>query len=94
MNLVAMQIAESRRKIKMTILYRAGGVWHKSEIGKLANGLVTEVSQLPEHPEHLVVFGHHTKEETLRALGRGVAYTVTQVVGIYQKDLPFVPGFA
>jgi cytochrome c-type biogenesis protein CcmH/NrfG len=93
MNLVAMQIAENRRTIKMTVLRREGGTWNRSEVSKLVNGLTTEASQHPQHPEHLVLFGHYTKDATLKALDGGQAYTATQIVGNDNKDLPFVPGF-
>jgi hypothetical protein len=93
MDLLAMQVAENRRKLKMTVLHREGGVWHQIEVGRLVNGLMTEVSQLPKHPEHLVLFGHYTKEETLKALLGGQAYTALQITGVDSKELPFVPGF-
>jgi hypothetical protein len=88
-----MQVAENRRKLKMTILYRKDGVWHHDEVRKLSNGLTTEVSSHPKHPEYLVLFGHYTKEVTLQALGGGLAYTATEIVGIDNKQLPFPPGF-
>ena len=91
MNLTGMQIAENRRNLKMTILYRKGGKWHDSEVGKFINGLTTEMSQHPEHPEYVILWGHYTKEETLAALGGGFAYTTTQVTGIDSKELPFKP---
>lgn len=94
MNLVAMQVAENRRNLKMTVLRREGGTWHQSEVGKFTNGLMTEVSGHPQHPEYLVLFGHHTKAATLKALGGGQAYTATEIVGTDNKELPFVPGFA
>lgn len=93
MDLMAMQIAENRSKLKTTVLHRQGGVWHQVEVGRLVSGLMTEVSQHPKHPEHLVLFGHYTKEETLRALLGGQAYTALQVTGTDSKELPFVPGF-
>jgi hypothetical protein len=94
MNLVAMGIAESRRETKMTILHRPDGVWHVSEVGRLINCLTIAASEHPQYPEYLIVFGHYTKEETLQALGGGVAYTATQITGMDHRDLPFVPNFA
>lgn len=93
MDLVGMQVAENRRKVKMTVLHREGGTWHRSEVGKLVSHLKTEVSQHPQHPEHLVMHGHYTKEATLEALGGGQAYTATQITGVDSKELPFMPGF-
>lgn len=93
MDLLAMSVAENRRNLKVTVLHREGGTWHPSEISKLVNGLTTEASQLPQFPEHVILFGHHSKEETLRAIGGGQAYTATQVVGTHDASLPFVPGF-
>ena len=93
MNLVAMQIVENRRNLKMTILYRDGGEWHSSEIGKLKNGLMTEASGHPQHPEYLILLGHHTKEATLEVLGGGQAYTAIKIVGVDNRSLPFIPNF-
>ena len=93
MDLLAMQIAENRRNLKMTVLCREGGTWHQAEVEKLVRGLTTEVSKNPKYPEYLVLFGHHTKAETLRALGGGQAYTATEVIGMDNKDLPFIPRF-
>ena len=91
MDLVGINIAERRRSLKMTILHRSGGVWHSFEVGKLVNGLMTELSQHPRHPEYLILFGHYSKEEALKALGGGQAYTATQITGMDNKELPFVP---
>lgn len=88
-----MQVAENQRKLKMTVLYRKGGEWHHSEISKLVGGLGTEVNSHPKHSEYLILMGHYTKEQTLRAIGGGQAYTSIQVVGVDNKELPFVPGF-
>jgi hypothetical protein len=93
MNLMEMQIEENRRKLKTTVLYREGGTWDRIEVGRLVNGLKTEVSQHQKHPAYLVLFGHYTKEQTLQALLGGQAYTAIQVIGADSKELPFVPGF-
>jgi hypothetical protein len=94
MDLVGMQVEKNRREMKMTVLYRSSGKWHLSEVSKLVNGLMTEISQHPQYTEYLIVYGHYTKEQTLKVLGGGVAYTATQVIGIQDDKLPFVPGFA
>jgi hypothetical protein len=78
----------------MTVLRRPGGVWHVSEVGRLINDLTIAASGHPQHPEYLIVFGHHTMEEMHEALGEGAAYTATQITGMDHKDLPFVPNFA
>jgi len=54
---------------------------------------VTEVSQHPQHPEYLVIFGHYTKEQALKAHGGGFAFTATQITGVHNAELPFIPGF-
>lgn len=79
---------------KMTVLHRKDGTWHQSEISKLVNGLMTEVSEHSQHPEYLIILGHYTKEITLKVLGGGQAYTATEIVGKDNKGLPFIPGFA
>lgn len=91
MSLTALNVLESRRKLKTTVLYREGGVWHDSEIDRLTMVLQTPVSYHPEHPEIVVLFGHYGKEQALKAIGFGVAFTTTQVVGL--DNLPFDPGF-
>lgn len=88
-----MQMEDNRRKLKTTVLHRPGGVWHRSEVSKLGGGLKTEVSEHPEYPEYLVIFGHFTKEQTLQAIGGGIAYTAIQVTGMDSENLPFSPGF-
>ncbi len=93
MDILAMQMEENARTIKLTLLFRPGGVWHNTEVDRLVNGLVTETSQHPKHPSHIVLFGHFTKAQTLEALLGGVAYTATQITGIAHKELPFRPGF-
>lgn len=94
MNLLGLQVEENRRNLKMTVLRRQGGMWHRQEVARLCNGLMTEVSEHPEHPECLILFGHHTKEKTLEAIGGGQAYTATQVTGLQSEGVPFTPGFA
>lgn len=94
MNLVAMQVADSRRNLKMTVLRREGGTWHRVEVSRLANGLMTEVTEHPHHPEYLILFGHHTKEAISKTLGDGQTYTVSAIVGADNKELPFASGFA
>jgi len=91
MDLLAMDLLEKRKKLKVTILHREGGTWHPSEVSRLVNGLMTEVSQQRDCPEYLLLFGHYTKEQTLEALLGGQAYTVSQVTGIDSKELPFRP---
>lgn len=85
MNLVAMGMIENHKKMKVTILHRPGGVWHNSEVGRLVEGLTTEASGHPQRPEYLMLFGHYTKEQTLRAIGGGVAYTVKPITGVYRN---------
>jgi hypothetical protein len=93
MDLVAMDLQEKRRKMKLTVLHRAGGEWYPDETGRMVNGLMTEARQHPKHPEYVVLIGDFTKEETLKALGGGLAYTVTQVTGTQNEKLPFSIGF-
>ena len=77
----------------MTMLRREGGIWLRSEIDRFASDLRVEVSVHPQHPEYIILFGHHTKDDTLKALGGGLTYTVTQIVGRKNKCLPFDPAF-
>jgi len=93
MDLLAMEMAKNRRELKMTVLHRPGGVWHDSEVDKFTDGLMTEVSGHPQHPESIIILGHYTKEETLDEIGGGMAYTGTQVIGLQDERLPFRPGF-
>ena len=89
----ALQIAEDRQAVKMTVLHREGHQWYQSEIGRLVNGLHTGASTHPKFPEHLVLFGHHTKEKTLEVLPGDQSYTAMLITGLHSEELPFVPGF-
>ena len=88
-----LMLEEKMRTLKMTVLHRSGGQWYPVEVSRLVEGLRTEASQHPQFPEYVILFGHHTKEATLRALWGGVAYIATQITGMDHKDLPFKPGF-
>jgi len=81
------------RTVKMTVLHRPGGVWTKTEQGRLVNGLTTEAYTHPRHPECVILLGHFTKRQTLDAIWGGIAYTATQVVGVEDERLPFRPPF-
>lgn len=91
MDLIRVALENNQQTIKTTVLCRPNGSWLKVEVSQFCDGLMTEVSGHPDHPEYLILFGHYTKEETLRALMGGVAYTAVKVVGI--KELPFRPSF-
>lgn len=93
MNILAMDIAEKRSKVEMTVLYRKGGAWHQSEVGKLVSNLKTVASTHPKHPEYVILYKSYTKEATLEAIGGGQAYTATKIVGMDSKELPFTPKF-
>jgi len=82
-----------RNGTKVTLLHRPNGNWDHIDTGRLCNGLMTEVAQHPKFPNHLILFGHHTKENVLRALLGGEAFAATQITGVDNKDLPFVPPF-
>ena len=94
MDLISRELVNFRNQLKMTILYREGREWYLSEVAKLSNGLVTEVSGHPKHSEYLVLYEHHTKNEILKALGGGQAFTAVQIIGVKSSELPFIPGFA
>jgi hypothetical protein len=92
-DLMMLRRQETARNMKMTVLHRPNGVWHTQEVTRLVYGLRTEASQHPQHPEHIVLWGHHTKGEILKAIGGGVTFTVTQITGMDSKELPFSPEF-
>ncbi len=94
MNVIRAMNQDYRRHVKITILQRAGGTWDQSEIDKLVNSLRTDLSCHPKHPEFLVIFGHHSIETMIQLLDGGSPFTITQITGIYNKELPFVPSFA
>ena len=93
MDLVGMKVEDNRRRVKMTVLRRNGGKWHLLEVNRLVVGLKTEASQHPQYSEYVVLFGHFSKEQALKALLGGEAFIATQVIGIQTKDLPFNPGW-
>jgi len=80
--------------MKMTLLFRKGGMWQLKEISRLAQMLNTQVSGHRSDPEYILLLGHFTKEETLAVIRGGVAFTATQVEGLDSGKLPFVPDFA
>lgn len=85
------RIMDGRRALKTTVLHRPGGTWSEIDIGRLVSGLMTEAQERPEFPEHVILFGHHTKEQTFVALQGGMAYTATQITGIEDERLPWRP---
>ena len=91
--LVIARLKEARSNLKTTVLHRPGGMRHQQEVNLLVGKLMTEASQHPKFPEYIILFGHHTKEETLRAIMGGIAYTATQVTGVDSERLPFNPGW-
>jgi len=93
MDLTGMRREENLRNLKTTVLCRKRGIWSQPEIDRLVSGLVTEVSQHPEYPEYLIIFGHYTKEQVLKTILGGVAFTTRSVTGTDSKELPFYPGF-
>jgi hypothetical protein len=92
-DLVGMSVREKRKEQAITVLFREGGVWHGSEVGKLVEGLRTFASQHPQHPEYVLLAGEYSKEVTLAAIGGGVAYTAEVVMGMDNEALPFTPQF-
>ncbi len=78
---------------KITVLYRKGGKWSDQEVGRLVGGLLIEVCSRGDFPEYLLLLGHFSKEQTLKVLMGGEAYTATQVTSTDSPDLPFVPGW-
>lgn len=93
MDLLAMEREKRIKNLKMTILFRAGGTWTGMEVDRLMSGLMTETSGHPDHPEYVILLGHYTKPETLKALLGGQTYTAEQIVGLRNPKLPFTPSF-
>ena len=83
-----MDMLQKQRELKLTILHRKGGAWHEQETSKLLK-LTPAIDGHQKHPEYIVLLGHFTKAQTLAALGGGQSYTVTQVVGARNEQLPF-----
>lgn len=91
-DVVGLSITRERRKLELTVLYREGGTWSWEEMDRFHGSLSCgQIHLHPQHPEYLILRGHHTKEETLEALRGGRAYVATQVTGIDSPELPFVP---
>lgn len=89
-----MSVRAAQEQLQITILHRKDDTWLPQEVGKLVNGLMTEASEHPQHPEYVLLYGHYTKERTLTVLGGAKAYTTVQVVGLRNEQLPFRPTFA
>ncbi len=88
-SLSVLHMEETAKNMKLTVLCRPNGVWHRPEVSRIINGLMTEASEHQQHPEYVILFGHYTKEKVLEALGGGVLFTVTQVTGSNSTELPF-----
>lgn len=93
MNLLAMHREATARDMRLTVLHRPNGTWSKLELGRLVNGLTTEACSHPKHPEDIIVYGHYSKDEVLGAILGGQVFTVKQVTGIENPELPFRPSF-
>jgi len=76
-------------ELKQTILFREGGSWSRLEVSRLTRGLQTEVSGMDSKPEYLVLLGHYSKEEVLRAMMGGESFVVTQVTDARDSRLPW-----
>jgi len=86
--LITQDILEKRRSLKTTLLHRPNGVWHDSEVSNLVNDLHTEVMQHPQFPEHLLLYGHFTKKQTVGPAA-GPTWTAIRVTGT--DSLPWFP---
>jgi hypothetical protein len=83
-------IQERRNSLKTTLLKRENGTWPQVEISRMVHNLTTEVASHPQFSEYLIIFGHFTKEEVLKAIWGGLAFTATKMTGL--TNLPFNPG--
>ncbi len=75
--------------MRVTMLYRPNGTWTKEELDKLAMNLKTAPLQNPLEPEYVILFEHYSKSIALAAIGGGVAFTATELIGINNPRLPF-----
>jgi hypothetical protein len=91
MDLVGMETARRLREMQFTVLHRAGGRWQPSEVSKFVSVLKAAVGGHPRHPEHLILFGHFTRDQVGRVLGTGASYSLENLVGFNNPDLPFTP---
>jgi len=79
---------------KITALHRKGGAWKPLEVSLLSKFLETQISQNPNHPEYLLMRGHHTPESILKIVGKVPPHTSSHFMGAENPRLPFYPGFA
>ena len=90
---LAEQVEKNAKTLEMTVLHRPGNPWQQVEIDHLYDWFKTDISSHYSSPEHLVLLGHHPKEEVLMVLNLDEAScTVTQVTGMC-RPLPFIPSF-
>lgn len=92
--MMAEDIKTRRAKMEFTVLTRgkgSDGVWHRSEVNRIVNGLSAELYTLPALPQHLILWGHFTKEQVLQAMDGGCTFTAMQVQGLENPELPFRP---
>jgi len=81
---------DARKSLKMTLLHRSGGTWSSIDYERLKN-LALQIQMHPGFPEHVILYGHHTKAEILAALWGGLAFTATQITGYDDERLPWKP---
>lgn len=92
MNFSVVQSRVDPRNVLITVLYRSGGRWQTLEVNRLVNRLKTQVSENPEHPEHLILLGHFTKQMAVQAIG-GNTFITVKIIGANSSSVPFVPSF-
>ncbi len=85
------QLEKSTRNLKTTVLFRKQSKWSVHEIELLTDSFSAGVWSHCDHPNHLVMEGHHSDKSISKAL-RGVPpYKITRVVGTKKEHLPFIP---
>lgn len=79
---------EGQRKRQFTLLMREAA-WG-DEDGLICGRLKTAVYAHPQHPSALILFGRFEKQDVAAVIGNN-DFTLQQVVGYDNPDLPFRP---
>ncbi len=93
MDLVGIQMEDSRKKRMMTVLRRQGGTWSPTETGKLVDNFKTPIHGHPEHPEYIIADGVIHQDDIQIVLGVN-DFELKMVEGMDNPRLPFVPSWA
>lgn len=85
--------ATIEQSLEMTVLYRKGRPWVRTEITSLLCELNAPVSQHMRFPEHVALYDHHPLEKVRTALANEATFMMFHINSVSDPNLPFTPFF-